>query len=965
LLEVIRLLTTTEEGGLRNRISYLDIDVEEIGSVYESLLDYKPSVLSEGRVIGTDRYFPHRFYLLPRGLERKTTGSYYTDKGLVNILVKTALVPVVNERLRRAEEGFRDKYGEECLAGKREALLDLKVCDPACGGGTFLIAALDYLGLRYAQLVSGLDHPSDDELRDARRTVLMHCIYGVDVNPLAVELAKISLWLHASVKDRPLTFLDHRIKCGNSLIGARPWVVREGINPDAFTPLRGQKSTGIPPEDREVAKRLKKATRERKKRAAGMASLGEYFEGEDVSDYVEGVKSLDDFGEDTPDQVILKSEYYEAILRESSYQHQKDVYDTWLASFFWGLTSDWRRQVQFESMCPTEAAFRDVIRGRGNPQLLEKVREYSEGYRFFNWDLEFPDVFERDESGFDCILTNPPWEVWKLEDEEFFTGKAKNIEEKKTQSSRRVEIKNLLSGGEREKKLHREYVEAWYSYKKAGQFFTSSKLYDLSARGQLNTFQLFVDRCWSVLSSLGRAGMVVPTGVATNYYTQDLFASLVENNSLLGFFDFENRLKIFPIDSRFRFSLITLGGGGQEVSYIPMAFYLLDPRELEEYLSIIPKENEKLKDAVSELPSNSKLFAFTSDDFKTLNPNTLTCPIFRTRKDAELTRYLYQQAQILIKKDRKTGKIVSNPWEVQFHTIFHMSNDSHLFRTIEQLQDIGAKPTNKENPGGIWKKGNETYLPLYEGKMIWYYDHRYNSATFTSGLQGTGEATTLEQHQNPNYSPIPRYWVEKKNVEAKIPDNYKKEWFLGFRDITNATNERTFVCSIIPRYAVGNKVPLLLSDKNLCLFLSNLSSIVFDYIVRQKIAGTSMNYFYVEQFPVFEPYVYNKRIKKMISELTLELLYTSYDIRPFALHNNYNKNPFRWDEAHRDILMAELDAIYAHLYKVSKDDLDYILEQFPVLKKNELNNYGKYYTKRLILEAYDRLEPQMEEILNE
>lgn len=958
VLEVIRLLTTTEERRIRSRISYVDIDVEEIGSVYESLLDYKPSVLSEGRVIDKERYFPHRFYLLPRGLERKTTGSYYTDKGLVNILVKTALVPVVNARLRRTEEVFRDKDSEECLVKKREALLDVKVCDPACGGGTFLIAALDYLGLRYAQLVTRLDHPSDDELRDARRTVLMHCIYGVDRNPMAVELAKISLWLHASVKDRPLTFLDHRLKCGDSLIGASPEVVSEGINSDAFTPLKGQKATGIPPEDREVAKRLRRVTLERRKRAVGMASLGSYFEGKSVSDYVEGVKKLDDLGEDTPDQINLKSEYYEAILRESSYQHQKDVYDTWLASFFWDLTSDWKKQVQYERICPTEVAFREVIGNRGNAQLLQKVHEYSTKYRFFNWNLEFPDVFEREVSGFDCILTNPPWEVWKLEEEEFFAGKAKKVEEKKNQSARRNEIIRLQKGNERERKLHQEYVKAWTSYLKTSSFFSKSGQYNLSARGQLNTFQLFVERCWGLVSNYGRSGMVVPTGIATNYFSQDLFAALIKKNSLLSFFDFENREAIFPIHRSFRFSLLTMGGGGHEVSCIPMAFFLLSPQELSTYLNLIPEDNSKLKEIVTKLSPESKLFAFTVEDFEALNPNTLTCPIFRTRKDAELTRYLYKQAPILIKKDRKTGKILSNPWNISFLRMLDMSNDAQLFRTMNQLEQIGAKPIDNNNIGGVWRTEKETFLPLYEGKMIWHYDHRYNSVTQTSGLQGTGEATTQEQHMNADYSPIPRYWVERRHVETSIPTNYKLKWFHAFRDIARSTDTRTIITTIIPRYAVGNKLPILLSNENLCLLLANMNSIVFDYIVRQKIAGISMNFFYVQQFPTIMPDSYDEKTLKYITDAVIELLYTSNDMKALAEEYGYIEKPFSWNEDRRALLMAKLDAIYASLYNLSKENLKYILEQFPVLKKNEHNKYGEYRTKRLVLEAYDQLKSE-------
>jgi len=968
LLHVIRLLTTTDQDGVRNRISYIDIDVEEIGSVYESLLDYEPRVLPEDRIIGSERYSAHRFYLMPRGLERKSTGSYYTDKGLVNILVKTALVPVVNEKLKAVEEISKDADPSVVRLRKREALLDVKVVDPACGGGTFLIAALDYLGLRLAQIDSDSEHPSDMALREARREVLMHCIYGVDLNPLAVELAKISLWLHASVKNHPLTFLDHRIKCGNSLIGANKELIADGINPEAFTPLKRQKSTGIKPENRQVANALKKYTRDTKK-APIPHTIGSYFVDDDITDYVNGIKRLDLLNEDTPNQINTKAEYYEMLKADQVYERQKLIYDTWISSYFWDLTDEYKglSKTRLDKLCPTETAFRDVCSGLGLEELKQKVKSYSKKYRFFNWDIEFPDVFYREDSGFDCILTNPPWDVWKLEEEEFFSGKKRSIEEKKRQSERRKEIKKLLSGSEKDRQLHNNYASTWASYFKTSNFFSKSGLYTLSAKGQLNTYQLFVERCWGLLSSKGRTGMVVPTGIVTGYYLKDLFASLVETNSLVSLFDFENTKQIFPIHRQFRFSLLTISGKERESSPIPMSFLNHLPSEVETQLTKIPEDPTQIQQAINSLPDDAKLFAFTREDFETLNPNTLTCPIFSKRKDAELTKHLYKQAPVLIKRDRETNEIKSNPWEISFSTLFHMSNDSEYFLTIEDLRQLGAKPEKPQVIGGPWSNGSERYLPLYEGKMIWYYDHRYNSVIDTTGQQGTGQETTLQQHQDPEYFPTPRYWVKEIEVKSKISKEYEKKWFIGFRDITNVTNERTFVTTLIPRYGVGNKLPLIITENTQDLFLlqANLSSIVFDYITRQKLAGTSMNYFYVEQFPVLNIEQYPESIKNKICDSVVELNYTSKYLESFASDYGYNGIPFTWKEQRREFLKSELDAIYAYLYKISKNDLEYILEQFPVLKKNEINQYGEYRTKRLILETYDRLKPELGGLLDE
>ncbi|HIE31246.1 MAG TPA: restriction endonuclease, partial [Methanosarcinales archaeon] len=198
LLEAIRCLTLFEEDRMQKRINYLDLDVEEIGSIYESLLDFTPRVLSSAMEIDGRQIPANRFFLDPRGSARKSTGSYYTDKRLVDELIKSALKPVAERRM--AKPGDREA-----------AILSLRVCDPACGSGAFLIAATNYLGKELAKVRTGESEPSDNDIRHARRDVLQHCIYGVDVNPMVVELAKVSLWINAAVNDLPLNFLDHHI----------------------------------------------------------------------------------------------------------------------------------------------------------------------------------------------------------------------------------------------------------------------------------------------------------------------------------------------------------------------------------------------------------------------------------------------------------------------------------------------------------------------------------------------------------------------------------------------------------------------------------------------------------------------------------------------------------------------------------------------------------------------------------
>jgi len=456
--------------------------------------------------------------------------------------------------------------------------------------------------------------------------------------------------------------------------------------------------------------------------------------------------------------------------------------------------------------------------------------------------------------------------------------------------------------------------------------------------------------------------MVVPTGIITSFYLQNFFKSLVQNQALLSLFDFENQNRLFPIHRQFRFCLLTIGGDQHKVDRIPMAFYCLEPEEVQEVLEIIPTEGQKLQSVIDSLPREHKLFAFTTEDFKILNPNTLTSPVFRTRHDAQLTRQFYGRAPILIRKDQK--KELSNPWQIKFLRMFDMASDSGLFVTQEMLKKLGGNPINEK--GGPWEINGDIYLPLYEGKLVSFYDHRFNSVGETSGQQGTGIPTTLLQHRNPSYSSVPRYWVKKSEVESRIPVDYRRQWFIGYRGITRATDARTMIPALITKAGVGHSLPLILSKEEprlLTALLANLSSIPFDYVCRQKYDSAFMSYFYVEQFPVLEPSFYSDEILEIIAPKVLELVYTSHNLKPFAEDLGYYGEPFSWDEEKRARLKVQLDALYAHLYGISRNNLEYILDHFSVLRRNDIKEYGDYRTKFSVLEAYDEISPRIEEII--
>ncbi|MBD3213551.1 MAG: N-6 DNA methylase, partial [Candidatus Lokiarchaeota archaeon] len=563
LLKVVRLLTTTESNNIRQRINFLEIREEEIGAIYESLLDYKPFIDENSQ------------FQLIEGTERKSTGSYYTPKELIDILIRTTLQPLVEDRFEEAGEDLKDQ---------ENAIMNIKVCDPACGGGTFLLSALDFLGKQLAEIRTGQDSPLENDLRVARRDVLQHCIYGVDMNPLAVELAKISLWLRASVKDKPLNFLDNHIKCGNSLIGLGQKMKIEKIKPKAFKAIKGNKSTGIEPENNDLQNKARGIIRDEikeRKKAGQTTMITSFLTQKKTADIFSAkFQEIIDMSEEDPDKIREKEARYESLKENEQYQQALDEANIWTSTFFWPFEGNVLGNI------PSYTIIEQLREGKSEVQLkdlMQKVDQIAEENQFFHWYAEFPEVFSSERGGFDCILTNPPWETLRLMENEFFSGLSKEITSAKTQSERRSLIKNLK---EKNIDLFDKYKTTWQSMQKQNYYISTSGLFDLSSQGTINTYALFVERSWRLISSKGYTGIVCPTGIIMNYYMQDLFRTLVNNNAFLSIFDFENRNQIFNIHRQFRFSLIALGGREVSQEIIPMAFNTLKPSDIQESMSI-------------------------------------------------------------------------------------------------------------------------------------------------------------------------------------------------------------------------------------------------------------------------------------------------------------------------------------------------------------------------------------------
>ncbi len=915
------------------RINYSALDVEELGSVYESLLDLQPVFNEEeGRTV----------FSLIKGTQRKTTGSYYTHPELVDELVQSALAPVMRERLSTARTP----------KDKEKALLGITVCDPACGSGHFLLAAARRLARELAQIRGGEEEPSPREYRRALRDVIGHCIYGVDRNPLAVELCKVALWLESHAEGKPLSFLDHRILCGNSLVGVRDLgVLKDGVPDDAYKPVTG--------DDKDVAKQVK---RQNRRERAGFRML-DFTPAQDVIDLTAARKELFELPDDTPEQIRKKKAILKQVRAGRKYAAGRLAADLWCAAFFAELTE---KNLQ-DKVIPTTGAVLNALEQRAPyGPMAGLAAEIDYRVRFFHWPLEFPEVFAR--GGFDVILCNPPWERIKLQQEEFFSSRDLAISRAPNKAARERLIRELPNTNPA---LWREYSLALHDADSLSRFLRASGLYPLTARGDINTYSVFAERFTALVRAEGRVGAVLPTGIATDDTNKLFFAHVATSGRLAALYDFENRQALFPaVDSRMKFSLVTIRGSALARS---------EPAHFAFFLT----RAEQLRDP-------QRVFPLTPEDFALLNPNTKTCPIFRTRADAELTRKIYERVPVLV--NEATGE---NPWGISFLRMFDMSNDSHLFRTRDWLEERGFRLS-----GNRFVKGDDVYLPLYEAKMIHQYDHRYGTFEGVTNRDNVQIPTpSSAQHEDPTYAPLPWYWVASENIEASAG------WLRGFRKTARATDERTAILSPLPLAAVGDKLPLLKGGCNLPL-AANFNSLVFDYCARQKLGGTDLTHFYVKQFPALPPSAYSRDAIAFASTSVLELTCTAWDVQPFlddvwreanaelraAIERQWCENrettgghtydppewytppedrcplpPFKWNDERRARLRAELDAYYAKLYGLDERDLRYILdpadvygpdfpgETFRVLKEKEIARYGEYRTRRLVLEAWERL----------
>ncbi|KUM25645.1 hypothetical protein AU467_25350 [Mesorhizobium loti] len=907
LMEAIYRLAWLKDASSLQPVNWRDMETEELGSVYESLLELTPRLVDEGRAMtfaeGAET----------KGNQRKTTGSYYTPDSLVQALLDSALDPVLDRIEAEADEPSK-------------ALERVTVIDPACGSGHFLLAAARRIATRLARLRSG-GVASAADYRHALRDVVRNCIHGVDRNPMAVELTKVALWIETVEPGKPLGFLDANIRCGDALLGVFDLdALKEGVPDGAYKPLTG--------DDKETAKHFA-ARNKAEKRGQGSldfaSGAGRLPAAPPLGKTAESLRALP---EDTVEEVERKKTSWAAAERDPRRWAWRIAADLYVAAFLTPKTGGVPAN-RVQVAIPTTGQVWQALGGHTvYGPLVGRAQEVAGNARAFHWPLEFPDIMEH--GGFDCVLGNPPWERIKLQEEEFFAVRDPEIASAKNAAARKRLIAQL---NEINPRLAAEWTDAIRTAECESAFIRLSGRYPLGGVGDINTYAVFADFFRQAISQRGIAGLIVPNGLVTGYSYRDFLRHLLNTKTLASFFGFENEDKIFPsVHNETKFGLLTIHGSKGAVEKPWFTAHLRHPDGIKR-----PERRYQL----------------TIDEIEAINPNTLNLPAFRQAKDAEVTAAIHKNAPVLI--HRRADGQVDNPWYVNMRTLFHMAGASGDF---QDDQDIAPLIVERREALAILRDGRTVY-PLYEGKMFWHFDHRYGTyagQTEKQANKGVLPHVSDAQHDNPTHRSVPRYWVDAGATDQILGEELGAKWFFAWRDV--GPSERTFIGTVVPRTAIGHTAPILISRapmRKRAALCGILSSLVVDYAARQK--TNRMTFFVVEQLPILsvtilesnQPWIGSSPID-WLADRVLELCYTNEELSSFGEDLGRTHPPFRWDPHRRVILQAEIDAAVLHLYGMSHSQAEWLIESFTVLRKYEEKEYGEFRTKRIVLDIYGEME---------
>lgn len=957
MAEALDILSFEQRDGQRRYINYRDLSVQQLGSIYERLLEFELTRDDGGEID-----------IQPNLFARKNSGSYYTPDDLVLLILDETLQPLIDDAfgafkaaLAQLRPGDSEDYKITVLqkADPAQAITRLRVCDPAMGSGHFLVSLVDRLTNHTLDAVAeaaalaaqhaGLEYesPVSEEIRRVRgtirhnameaswtiaeeqlddpqlvkRIVLKRCVYGADKNPMAVELAKVALWLHTFTVGAPLSFIDHHLAAGDSLFGlwVRDAIDKAGRGGELFLhePLGNAQRQAV------VMRTIEALTDAEVAEAHRSAEMWH--------DVAAQTGPLDGF-----------VSFMHALDWLNLNRADKALVTLWL-------------DARFGDPIPIARGRKEPEGGKARAEEVERfteiwraARELIEEERFLNWQITFPGVWENwasaeRQGGFDAIVGNPPWDRIKLQQVEWFAARAPEIARAQRASDRGRMIAALRTA---EDPLFADFTKAEKRANDTMRIARASGDYPLMSRGDINLYSLFVERAHRLVKPHGMVGLLTPSGIASDLSASAFFRQVATGGHLKALYDFENRRIFFPdVHASFKFAVM-VASPRRTFEAAQCAFYL---------------------HSVAARLEPDQGFPIRAVEFAKINPNTGTAPIFRTQRDMALTTAIYTRCPVLV--DRSGSEPVAT-WPVKYARMFDMTNDSHLFRTRSELEEQeGAWPIAANR----WASAGGEWVPLYEGKMVQAFDHRAASVVVNPenvNRPAQPLPATSEQSADPAWLADPQFWIERQPGFASAP------YALGFKDVTAPTNVRTMIAALIPTGCAGNTLPLIELDPEaeqkdparLAMLAGNLNAIPFDYIARQKVQGQHLNWFIVEQLPVIPPAAYARQFgpktaAEIVREAVLELTYTAHDMAPFARDLGHVDlagavlPPLAWNEERRLHLRAKLDALYFILYGVfdpadpesSRDDIRYIYSTFPIVERQERDAHGRYRSRDLAL----------------
>jgi hypothetical protein len=695
-------------------------------------------------------------------------GRKPTEAELIDVVLTETLDPLIIEARKQSDP--------------KTALLELTVVDPACGSGHFLVGAARRIATALAEVRTGDTEPSPASVRAATADVIERCLYGVDVNDLAIEITKVALWLEAFDASRPLPFVDAHFRVGNTLLGTTPALLKNNIPDTAFVALGD--------DDKTWTTKLK--ARNKAEREAATDQLTFEFGSEtlnvDTGQFHKAAQEADTGTIADLTQLRARADAWRRLEHDRDLKAAKHVADAWCAAFVQPKIG-----AHTSGHGITHATLRALSDGQAVPATITRqIDGLARQYRFFHWHLEFPGIFTVGEGGddpetgwsggFSCVIGNPPWERVKIQDKEFFGNLGRSdIENASTAAIRKKMIDELA---DTDPHLYRAYGDALRQSDATAHPLLKSGRYPLTGQGDVNTYSVFAETMRTVAGPHGAAGMLTPTGLATDKTTAPFFSDTLSNKRLYAFCDFENEGKIFrDVDHRVRFAVTVMTGSKHTVKKSRFAFLTRHIVDLA-----------------------SRRFALAPAEVLKMNPNTGTLPMFRSRTDADITLGIYERHPVLIRDDDPDG----NPWGLSFMRMFDMANDSGLFH---QPKDLASAHFN----GWSYEHGRKEHVPLYEAKMLSFFDHRfstYRGATQAQLNVGSLPRPPDEEHDDPDMETLARYWVERSEVSKALGEKSKFGWLAGWRKIARASDERTFIPFPFPRISRWGQLPSLVPRRS-------------------------------------------------------------------------------------------------------------------------------------------------------